>query len=188
MDKFEFVFALIALLLGLALTEIAGGLASALKARHRIRIGWITPLAALLICLDIVSLWPSLWSMRETFEVRTLPLIVATLMSLGYYVAASFVFPDGFEDGASLDDWFFANRWFSIGGTMALSFIFALIERGVMHIPTQTSIAGFFAQNWSWLLYIGLFALSLLTRRRWLIVADYCGLLLMYAIFFALFS
>ncbi|RYD62273.1 MAG: hypothetical protein EOP58_13435 [Sphingomonadales bacterium] len=184
MDQFEFVFSLVSLLLGLTLTEIAGGLASALKARKRISIGWITPLATLLICLDIVTMWPSLWHMRDTLDVRTLPLILASLMCLGYYVAASFVFPDTFEDGISLDDWYFENRWFSIGGTLLLAFVFQLIQRGIEHQPAYAGVGDFFGRNWGWGLYIAQYMLALLTRRRWLIIADFCGVLLMYVVYY----
>lgn len=106
MDRFEFFFALISLLLGLALTQVASGLASALKARRRVRLGWLTPLTAVLVCLDIASMWPGLWSLREVLEVRALPMTIATLMCLGYYVAAAFVFPDSFEGESTLDDWY----------------------------------------------------------------------------------
>lgn len=184
MDKFEFVFTLVSLLLGLALTEIAGGLASALKARHRIRIGWITPLAALLICLDIATMWPGLWAMRDTFDVRSLTLILATMLCLGYYLAASFVFPDTFEDGASLDDWYFANRWFSIGGTLVLAFIFQLVQRSMGHEAPYAGIGDFLSRNWGWALFIAQYALALATRRRWLIIANFCGVLAMYMVFY----
>ena len=188
MDKFEFVFTLVALLLGLALTEIAGGLASALKARHRIRIGWITPLAALLICLDIITMWPALWALRDTLDVQTLPLIVATMMCLGYYVAASFVFPDTFEEGSSLDDWYFANRWFSIGGTLVLAFAFQVIQRSVEQQPPYAGIGDLLARYWGWGLFIAQYALALATRRRWLIIANFCGVLLMYFVYYWLYN
>ena len=42
MNGFEYIFTLFGLLLGLALAEGLGGLARALKARHRVHIGWPT--------------------------------------------------------------------------------------------------------------------------------------------------
>jgi len=42
MTGFEFIFTLFGLLLGLALAEGLSGLAKALKASHKVRIGWPT--------------------------------------------------------------------------------------------------------------------------------------------------
>ena len=47
MSGFEFIFSLFGLILGLALAEGLGGLSRALKASHRVRIGWPTALLGL---------------------------------------------------------------------------------------------------------------------------------------------
>ncbi|NYF31937.1 hypothetical protein [Sphingopyxis sp. JAI108] len=43
MSGFEFIFSLFGLILGLTLAEGLGGLAKALKASHKVRIGWRAP-------------------------------------------------------------------------------------------------------------------------------------------------
>lgn len=187
MDEFGFVLALIALLLGLALTEMARGLASAVKARRRLSLGWLTPLAALLISLDIATLWANLWAWREIMDADSLTLIVATLLCLGYYLAASFVFPDTMTEGMSLDDWFMANRRFSLGGTLALSFVFSIIQHvaGVKPVPPLDIIV-IAERYWGWLLYVVIHLLFLFSSNRKLILAAMTFNLAMYGIIFGL--
>ena len=68
MSNFEFVFSLFGLLLGLALAEVLGGFGTAIQSRKKVRIGWLTPLMALLVALDITSFWMIAWSVRTTCE------------------------------------------------------------------------------------------------------------------------
>ncbi len=65
MSEFEFAFSLFGLILGLALAEGLGGLARALKASHRVRIGWLTALLGIFVSCDVVTFWVYTWSMRE---------------------------------------------------------------------------------------------------------------------------
>ena len=44
MDAFNFAFSLFVIVLGLALTEVLGGMRKALQARRKIHIGWLVPL------------------------------------------------------------------------------------------------------------------------------------------------
>ena len=65
MSQFEFVFSLFGLLLGLSIAEVMSGFGKAVKARSRLRIGWLTPLLGVLVMLDLTSFWTIAWSMRE---------------------------------------------------------------------------------------------------------------------------
>lgn len=62
--SFEFFFSFYGLLLGLSAAEVAKGLANALGARERIRIGWLTPMLAGFLLLDIASFWLFAWGGR----------------------------------------------------------------------------------------------------------------------------
>lgn len=110
MSAFEFFFSFYGLLLGLSVAVIATGLATAIQHRRQIKIGWLTPLLALFVGLDIASFWDSAW-----LNFRHLPfsygLLVAGLaVALVYFIAASLVFPHDLDDGHSLDDHFWANK------------------------------------------------------------------------------
>ena len=61
MNEFDYVLTLFGLLLGLALTEALSGLARALKARKRVRIGWSTALLGMLVACDVVTFWVFGW-------------------------------------------------------------------------------------------------------------------------------
>lgn len=93
MNGFEYVLTLFGLLLGLALTEALSGLARAIKARKRVRIGWSTALLGTLVACDVVTFWMFGWSMRERIT-PTWPMIFAGFLVTGiYYLAASLIFP-----------------------------------------------------------------------------------------------
>lgn len=109
-SAFEFFFSFYGLVLGLSVAVIATGLATAIQHRKKIRIGWLTPLLALFVGLDIASFWDSAW-----VNFRHLPfsyglLIAGLAIALVYFIAASLVFPHDLDDGQSLDDHFWANK------------------------------------------------------------------------------
>ncbi|HEX8193575.1 MAG TPA: hypothetical protein VF552_11825 [Allosphingosinicella sp.] len=110
MSDFEFVFSLFGLLLGLGLAAGLGGLARALKSRHRVRIGWSTSLLALLLSCDLVTFWGYAWSIRAhvpaTFPVLFFGFVVTAI----YYVAASLAFPDDPDEWEDLEGHFARHR------------------------------------------------------------------------------
>ena len=118
MSDFDFAFSLFGLLLGFTLVEVLSGLVRSIKlvrtqpraAAASIRIGWLTPLLALFVLLDVSSYWDNVWSIREHVTVG-LDFIFAGLLITGtYYFAASMVFPDAVADWPNLDDWFWSHR------------------------------------------------------------------------------
>ena len=78
MSDFEFVFALYSLLLGLSMVELLGGLGRAIEVRFaaeaaadaeagkgKFAIGWLTPLLAVFVMLDLLSFWRAAWVAKE---------------------------------------------------------------------------------------------------------------------------
>lgn len=106
MSGFEFIFSLFGLLLGLALAEALGGLARALKASHKVRIGWPTTLLGLLVACDVVTFWMYGWSFREKLVVSWPLMFGGFIVTAIYYVAASLVFPDDPEEWTDLNGHF----------------------------------------------------------------------------------
>lgn len=94
MSGFEFIFSLFGLILGLALAEGLGGLARALKASHRVRIGWPTALLGLFVSGDVVTFWMYGWAMRDLLPLSWPVLFGGFLVTATYFIAASLVFPD----------------------------------------------------------------------------------------------
>ncbi|HWQ85666.1 hypothetical protein [Brevundimonas sp.] len=110
MSAFEFFFSFYGLVLGLSVAVIATGLATAIQHRKKIRIGWLTPLLALFVGLDIASFWDSAWVNFRHLPFSYGMLIAGLAIALVYFIAASLVFPHDLDDGQSLDDHFWANK------------------------------------------------------------------------------
>jgi len=124
MSDFEFTFALFGLLLGLSLAEVLGGLGRALEARLRrgqaLRIGWLTPLLAAFVVLDLLSFWQAAWVSRKVIDVSGVVLMAVTAFAGSYYLASSLVFPRSLEGVDDLDVHFFRVRRIVIGVMLAL--------------------------------------------------------------------
>lgn len=118
MSGFEFIFTLFGLLLGLALAEGLGSLSNAIKARHKVRIGWATALLGLFVSCDIVTFWAYGWSLREAVQVSWPFLFGGFVITAIYFVTASLIFPHYPEEWSSLDDHFDANRRLVLGGVL----------------------------------------------------------------------
>jgi hypothetical protein len=116
MDAFSFVFSLFGLLMGLALAEAIGGFGSALELRHKIHIGWLLPLLALLITFDITTFWLIAWQNRAEIPIRFITLAAGVVIFGIYYLIAQLAFPDDIERWPDLDDYYFRHRKWLMGG------------------------------------------------------------------------
>ena len=61
MSAFEFFFSFYGLLLGLSVAELVGGFSRVLHERQRVRFGWLTPLLAVFVALDLATFWNQAW-------------------------------------------------------------------------------------------------------------------------------
>lgn len=127
MSDFEFVFALYSLLLGLSMVELLGGLGRALEARFaaeeshgKFAIGWLTPLLAVFVMLDLLSFWGTAWRVREDVAVSSAVLMAVALFASVYFLAARLVFPSHPEGFANLDTHYFRIRRVVFGLLLAL--------------------------------------------------------------------
>lgn len=130
MTDFEFVFLLYALILGLSMVELLTGLGRAMEykfareaERKDFTIGWLTPLMAGFVMLDLISFWMFAWVIREQISVSAATVTVVIAFASSYYIAARLVFPtipDGFVD---LDDHFYRVRRVIFGILIALVFV-----------------------------------------------------------------
>jgi hypothetical protein len=110
MSAFDFAFTLFGLLLGLSLAELFGGFARALRARHRVRIGWLSPLLALLMIVDLISFWIGAWNDRAGIAVTFPTLLFGAAIAGLYYMAAALVFPASLEEWRDLDDYYMTQK------------------------------------------------------------------------------
>lgn len=127
MSDFEFVFALYSLLLGLSMVELLGGLGRALEARftaeaekERFAIGWLTPLLAVFVMLDLLSFWASAWRVKADVVVSSTALMAVVAFAGLYFLAARLVFPSHPEGFANLDTHYFRVRRLVFGLLLVL--------------------------------------------------------------------
>lgn len=164
MTNFEFVFSLFGLLLGLSLAEVLGGLTRALKSRHRVAIGVLTPLLGLFVCFDLTSFWASAWTLRDAIPAGWPTLFFGFVVSGIYYVAATLVFPDDPGEWESYDAYYFAHKKQVLGAVLACN---------LLMMAGQMAMTGFVpGENpRDWLFLYGFFLLmvaAILVRgRRW---------------------
>lgn len=110
MSAFEFVFSLFGLLLGFSLVEVLGKLATSVKARPQIRLGWLTPLLSLFVLLDVTGFWSIVWGARDVLPAGYGVLVIGLVITGLYYFATSLIFPSNLEAGLDLDAWYFDHK------------------------------------------------------------------------------
>lgn len=110
MSAFEFFFSFYGLLLGLSVAVIATGMTTAIQHRKSIKLGWLTPMLAAFVALDIATFWTQAWGSFRAAPFSYGLLVIGMLIALTYFAAASLVFPHQMKDGDNIDDHFWANK------------------------------------------------------------------------------
>ena len=138
MSDFEFVFVLYGLLLGLAMAELLAGFGNALEAKlHRQpgesgpALGWLTPLMAIFVMLDLLSFWVFAWRVRDEISVSASALFGVTAFASAYYLAARLVFPRNPDHLPDLDEHFLRIRrpvFGILAALVALQWLFLAFE------------------------------------------------------------
>ena len=123
MSAFEFFFSFYGLILGLSVVEVITGLVRVLKQRRRVRIGWLTPLLALFVLLDIASFWIGAWSTMQDVKVSYGLIFVGLVIAGIYYAAASLVTPDDLGEWPDFDDFYDRHKRWVLGGVVIANFL-----------------------------------------------------------------
>jgi hypothetical protein len=144
-SAFEFVFSLFGLLLGFSLVEVLGGLARTVEARLRLgagyKVGWLTPLLALFVMLDLVTFWLSAWRLRDGLAVTGSTLTAGLAFAGSYYLAAHLVFPPREVDAPDLDAHYLRVKHWVLG------ILFALFAVQVGYFLTVPALATFLSSG-----------------------------------------
>lgn len=167
MDDFEFLFALYGLMLGLSIAEVLSGLARSieerLQSRPTLRIGWLCPLLAVFVLLDLLSFWNAAWGVRSLVRVSGESLMLVTAFASAYYLAARLVFPRDLDQLTDLDEHFFRVRRIVLGILLALLVVqmayYASIPAMVSRLLSPASLS-------MTLLLAALLVLGLIVRSR----------------------
>jgi hypothetical protein len=97
---------------------VASGLADVLRARRVVPIGWLTPLLALLILLDISTFWVTGWTGLQNIEITYSTIYTGLVIALVYFLAAAMVFPRDASEWPSLDDYYDGHKRWVVGGIL----------------------------------------------------------------------
>jgi hypothetical protein len=175
-SEFEFIFTLFGLILGLALAEGLGGLARAIKARHRIHIGWATGLLGLFISCDVVTFWMYGWSLRELIPVNWPTLFGGFVITAIYFVCTSLVFPDGECD--DIDAHFQRQYRTILSGILACNIVLFATAIALTGFPESISIRTIII-TWS---FFPVALLAILTSDRRIVITCLIWLIALYPI------
>lgn len=140
MSNFEFVFSLFGLLLGLALAEVLGGFGTAIQSRHKVRIGWLTPLLAALVALDVTSFWMVAWSVRELVPAQYASLMGGLILFGLYYLIARITFPHDPDEWPDYDAYYFEHRRWVLGGMLLCNVIALALLVALGNDPLQGQV------------------------------------------------
>ena len=189
MSQFEFFMTFYGLLLGLALAELLLGFANVLRSPERPGIGLLTPLLGVTVFLQImatfIDAWTRLQSVRMTIDSLALP----TLIGVGLFFLGVIAVPRDASQWRNLDDYFYANRRWSIGLLIAVNVLILGYEapyvRQLLVDGHCLNLGYYLVVN---LIFFGTLAGALLLRAR-LAVAAALGLcILLYLYIFSGFS
>jgi hypothetical protein len=110
LDAFNFAFSLFAIILGLSLAKVLEGFSRALRRRRVVHLGWLTPMLAIFVMLDLTSFWESGWAARRFVTPQYGMLLIGLVMCSLYYIAASIIFPGEFGDRDDFDEHYMEHR------------------------------------------------------------------------------
>lgn len=172
MSDFEFVFVLYSLLLGLSMVELLGGLGRALEARFAAQatrgsfaLGWLTPLLAVFVMLDLLSFWQAAWTVRGDIAVSGATLMAVALFASLYFLAARMVFPSQPESFSNLDTHYFRVR------RIVMGLLLVLLAAQLGFYALHPVLAGAFERPLVWILtvvLIGLMVAAMVVKgHRW---------------------
>ena len=143
MTIFEFVFSLYSLLFGLALAQVFQGFGNTLQERHKLKIGWLTPLLGLFVILDLISFWEIAWQLRDMFERPALIVLILGVFLAGiYYLAARLVFPRDFVEWPDFDVYYSKHKQWVLGGILFCNIV-AVVVLTALGKPFVRSPLGF---------------------------------------------
>jgi len=172
MTEFEFIFVLYALILGLSLVELLGGLGRALELEfahdakgedEKFVIGWLTPLMAVFVMVDLMSFWMFAWTVRSLITVTPAMLLGVMAFASAYYLAARLVFPTDPDRFRKLDTHYFRVARTIFGILIALvvaqwAYLLSIEEvRSVIMAPVTVGVT---------VLFVVLMAAAMVFRNR----------------------
>jgi hypothetical protein len=106
---FEYYFSFFTLIIGLALAAVARGFGTLWQSRRRMPVGYLTPLLAAFLLLDMSRFWVALWNRQEIASLDAVALASVLCVTLPYVFATTIMFPVDLKEWTSLDEYYQAH-------------------------------------------------------------------------------
>lgn len=168
MNTFEFFFGFYGLVLGLSLTVLATGAARVFKLRRKVRLGWLTPLLAAFVALDVTTFWGGAWSEFKDQPFSYGLLVISLAIALVYFLAATLVFPEPDDNVTDYDTHFWANKR-TVLSLIILSNLLGYAASILVHWFTDERAITIFGTAVTAVPFLLLTIPAALSRRRWLV-------------------
>ena len=143
MDEFSYLSVMIAIILGLAITQVLKGFRGLLHARERVVMFWPVPVWAGLVMIIAVQSWWAMFGLRSFQDWSFLAFAVVLLQTIVIYMLAALVLPD-FVGVRKMDlrkSYFQQARWFY--GLLVLALVVSMAKELVLfgHPPQGLNLA-----------------------------------------------
>ena len=180
MSLFEFVFGLQAIILGLALTQLAMSVNRLVLARERVTWDARPLLAAVLMLLAILLYWLQSWNFRDLQETTIGATIVKVMVNLVVYAAAAAILPEEVPAEGKLDlgAHYDRVRVYFLALFLAPILVMSTLRPAIQFWLGQRDTFG----NWDNLVLIVAGVVCMVFRNRWVNLAVLTGLVVWMAI------
>jgi hypothetical protein len=109
MSLFQDYFSFFTLIIGLAVAAVARGFGTLWQTRRRARVGYLTPLLAAFLLLDMSRFWLALWTHQQISSLGALALASVLCVTLPYVFVTTIMFPADPSELESLDQYYVAH-------------------------------------------------------------------------------
>jgi len=163
-NEFQHLRTLVAVLVGLALSNLATSLHHLLRERHRVRWDWLAPCAALLSVLVIVQFWFTFYEFGRLPQLTLLgPVLLLLLQLLQVVLLACSALPDGASDLDLRRYYAEQSRYFWL---VASSYVLGAMAMSLLLAPPQPLAGRLLALLQDTVSVTVFLALALLRSRR----------------------
>ncbi|HEX3810477.1 MAG TPA: hypothetical protein VHW02_12365 [Rhizomicrobium sp.] len=160
MDAFSYLSVLLSIVLGLAITQLLGGFAALVRARHRVKMYWPVPVQMAVVFLLALQLWWALFPLNERRHWTFATFLIVLMQPVMVYLMAAFITPDVPPSGEIelRAGYFRETRWFfgSILVALGVSIAKSVMMAGTLPVPADlvghaafaaVALTGFFSRN-----------------------------------------
>jgi hypothetical protein len=142
-SPFQFYFSFFTLIIGLAVAGVARNFGALWQHRVGARVGYLTPLLAVFLLLDISHFWLGLWEKQQIATLGPLALASVLCVALPYVFVTTIMFPASPAEWESLDEYYFLHSraiFISLTFSKAAAYLFDFLLFGWR--PTPAHIPG----------------------------------------------